>query len=95
MPRFVQSVRSRTHPRNLYIVSSDSKEILIMKHVFVINPAAGKGKKQKDFAEQIKNICTELGADFEIHFTTAVGQATEFVKQKCLSYPTSKMRFYA
>ena len=51
-----------------------------MKHVFILNPAAGQCTAQKDYEEQIKICAEKLGCDYEIYFTKGVGDATDFVK---------------
>lgn len=66
-----------------------------MKHVFILNPAAGKGEMQSDLHEQIARTCTERGVDFEIHTTSAQGEATEFVRTLCKQNPDTYLRFYA
>lgn len=66
-----------------------------VKHVFILNPAAGKGKMQIDLQAQIDRVCTERGVDYEIHPTSAVGEATEYVRACCESHPDTVLRFYA
>lgn len=63
-----------------------------MKHIFIINPAAGA----VDAVEQIKTkINDELtGYDCEIYETKAPLDATEYVKSYCASH-SEKVRFYA
>ncbi len=51
-----------------------------MKYHFIINPAAGKGKLAEPLAEKINKVCQGLRADYEIYFTTGVGDATRYVK---------------
>lgn len=66
-----------------------------MKHIFVINPAAGKGKKLPAILSSITYACEELGVDFEIYHTATVGDGTRFVSQMCEKHPDEPMRFYA
>ena len=54
-----------------------------MKHYFIVNPAAGKGKDPKALIEKIEGACREKLIDFEIYLTKAKGDATRFVKEKC------------
>ena len=35
-----------------------------MKHLFIINPAAGKRDRSEEYSEQIRRVCTERGLDF-------------------------------
>lgn len=64
-----------------------------MKHIFIVNPVAGKGRHVAPLTEQIKTICREKGADYEIYLTTCVGDATEYVKKQ--SETGTELRFYA
>ncbi len=65
------------------------------KHVFIVNPAAGKGEKQAELREQIDRVCLERGVDYEIHVTSACGQTTEYVREYCRQHPDTELRFYA
>ena len=66
-----------------------------IKHVFLLNPAAGKGEMQAALREQIDRVCTERGVDYEIHHTKGSGEATGYVRECCLQYPDVQLRFYA
>lgn len=65
-----------------------------MKHYFIINPAAGSGKKIKSLIERIESACKKRGAEFEIYLTKKAGDATDFVKNKCKNV-AEKLRFFA
>ena len=65
-----------------------------MKHIFILNPMAGKGDKIASLRENIKNTCERLEADYEIYETTARYDAEDFVKKTCES-SSEKLRFYA
>ena len=65
-----------------------------MKHYFIVNPAAGKGKDPEALIERIKKACREKATDFEIYVTAKAGDATEFVKKKCES-AIEKLRFFS
>ncbi len=67
----------------------------MIKHVFILNPVAGKGEMQSDLQSQIERVCTAHGVDFEIHHTGAPGEATEFVRATCEQNPDLQLRFYA
>ena len=54
-----------------------------MKHYFIVNPAAGKGKDPQALIERIEAACREKLTDFEIYLTKAKGDATRFVKEIC------------
>lgn len=66
-----------------------------IKHIFILNPAAGKGEMQSSLAEQIVRVCSERDVDFEIHHTLACGEATEYVRACCEQHPNTQFRFYA
>lgn len=66
-----------------------------MKHVFVVNPNAGKGKgKALDIIKpMIEEYFSKNGGEYEIHVTTAAYEGIDFVK----NYPETDdiTRFYA
>lgn len=65
-----------------------------MKHFFILNPAAGKGKKINKIIDTIHQLCQARGLDYVVHMTEKIGGATEFVK-KCCQNTAEKLRFYA
>jgi len=66
-----------------------------MKHVFLINPAAGKADSTLEVAAGIRRECTRRGLDYEILTTEYPRHATELVKQKAAEYAGREIRFYA
>lgn len=62
-----------------------------MKHVFIVNPTAGK----KSSLEIIENALKNEEIDYEIYVTKCIGDAKEFSKKKVLEDPTTEYRFYA
>ncbi len=66
-----------------------------MKHIFVVNPAAGKGKKLPALLSAITYACEELDADYQIYHTATVGDGIRFVSETCKKYPELEKRFYA
>lgn len=71
-----------------------------MKHIFIMNPAAGKGKAGKVFLPKIIETAKRMGIDYEIHRTMAPFDAEHFVKGKCEARETQQgeediIRFYA
>ncbi|MBQ9748552.1 MAG: diacylglycerol kinase family lipid kinase [Clostridia bacterium] len=66
-----------------------------MKHYFIVNPAAGKGKALPAMLSSITYACEELGAEYQIYHTVTVGDGTRFVRETCLQYPDMPKRFYA
>lgn len=71
-----------------------------MKHIFIMNPAAGKGKAGKVFLPKIIETSKRMGVDYEIHRTIAPGDAQHFVSGRCEAgeagmEATETLRFYA
>lgn len=65
----------------------------IMKHIFIVNPAAGKGKSNEEIRAKINSFCTEKGLDYEIVVTKACRDAIDIVRTRAAS--GEEMRFYA
>ncbi len=65
-----------------------------MKHYFVINPAAGRGKTHPKLQEAICDYCTENGIEYAIYITAAEGDAEAFVRRTAAAAETP-CRFYA
>ena len=53
-----------------------------MKHIFIVNPAAGKGNA-KDFIEQIHQAAEKEKCQYEIYHTTCRGDARLYARKKC------------
>ncbi len=70
-----------------------------MRHIFIMNPAAGKGKAGKVFLPKIIETAKRMGIDYEIHRTMAPGDAGKFVKNRCKAREAGlekeEFRFYA
>lgn len=64
-----------------------------MRHIFIINPVAGKGSHVAGLTEAIHTVCKEKGADYEVYVTKGVGDATDYVKSSCQK--GGGQRFYA
>lgn len=62
-----------------------------MKHLFIVNPAAGKGKTMEQIPE-IKRICESSGYEYEIVTTEYPGHATEIAAAQNDSIP---LRIYS
>ena len=56
-----------------------------MKHLFIINPAAGSRDRTEKYTKNIEKICKEKGVDFEICVSKAPGNCTEIARQAALS----------
>lgn len=68
-----------------------------MKHIFILNPVAGKGKAEKHILPQIHRIAREMKADYEIHRTINVGDGERFTRVRCAGRKSEAiaLRFYA
>ena len=66
-----------------------------IKHVFILNPAAGKREGKESLRSQIEQACLARGVDFVIHVTGQAGEATSFVDAFCTREPDTQLRFYA
>lgn len=64
-----------------------------MKHIFIINPAAGKENYYETV--QIALMRSKEKLDFELYQTQGVGDATEYIRTYCTEHPTERVRFYA
>ena len=64
-----------------------------MKHIFILNPAAGK----LNFVYQMKALLAEKMGDipYEAYETQSQRDATAYVKAYCLAHPDEELRFYA
>ena len=66
-----------------------------MKHIFVLNPAAGSGKSEKKIWPTIVAACKAFQLDYVIHRTVNVGEATLYVRHICQQYAAEDiLRFY-
>ncbi len=68
-----------------------------MKHIFILNPVAGKGKSEKQFLPLIHSVAKEMGVEYQIHRTINIGDGERFTKLKCQQRESEKelLRFYA
>ena len=67
-----------------------------MRHIFLINPAAGGGKNHDALTAKIEAVCQARGIDYMIHITRFAGDATETVRTLCNDASAQNpIRFYA
>ena len=67
-----------------------------IKHIFIINPASGKGVESKPLSEAVRDACAAAGEVYEIYMTSGVGDAADFVRRKIAEKPSGELwRFYA
>ena len=63
-----------------------------MRHIFILNPAAGKHSPAQALIPEIEAVCREAGCEYEIVQTEAPGDATRIAKQYAAA---GKVRLYA
>lgn len=65
-----------------------------MKHIFVVNPLAGKkGRDAQRIIPEIDSYCKAQGLDYQIYCTKAAGDGQEFVRR--IAEKGEYVRFYA
>ena len=66
-----------------------------MKHIFILNPAAGKNNAAAaaHLQEQMKRYDGTL--TYEFYKTQCAGDATAYVRRRCEEEPSEPLRFYA
>ena len=52
-----------------------------MKHLFIINPAAGSRDRTKQYRAQIDEVCQEQGLDYEIRVSDAPGCCRDIARE--------------
>lgn len=66
-----------------------------MKHIFIINPAAGKSGAALALIPQIESIFFDHPQDCEIYRTTCEGDATRYTRERCEAAGGEHLRFYS
>lgn len=66
-----------------------------MKHIFLINPAAGKSDSTVGLAGQLRESCTRRGLDYDIRITEYPRHAVTLVRELAAAHPGEALRFYA
>ena len=64
-----------------------------MKHLFIINPAAGKKDQTEDFTRVIHRECSHRGLDYEIRISSCKGDCTRLTEEAARS--GAEYRIYA
>ena len=64
-----------------------------MKHLFLVNPAAGKYDHTYECAEQIHAVCKARGLDYEIRVSKKPGDLTRYAAEACAA--GTELRLYA
>ena len=67
-----------------------------MKHIFVVNPCAGKQDSTTLVTQKVEAYASEHpDFDYHIYVTRAQGDATIWTRQWCADHPGKEVRFYA
>ena len=64
-----------------------------MKHLFIINPAAGSRDRTREYSVAIHELCTEKNLDYRIEVSTAPGECTRLAREAAQS--GEEVRIYA
>ena len=64
-----------------------------MKHLFIINPAAGSRNRTDDYSQVIHKICRARNLSYEIRVSTAPGECTRIAREACKT--GEQLRIYA
>ena len=52
-----------------------------MKHLFIINPAAGSRDRTEDYRQKIEALCAQKGIDYRIAVSAAPGECTRLARE--------------
>ena len=52
-----------------------------MKHLFIINPAAGSKDRTAQYSQVIHRLCKQKGLEYDIRVSTAPGECTRFARE--------------
>ena len=64
-----------------------------MKHIFIINPAAGKYDRTEEYTQKIESVCGARGLTYEIHRSQQRGDCTRLAREAAQS--GEQVRLYA
>ena len=64
-----------------------------MKHIFIVNPCAGKEDSSRAIKEHLESLAGEVA--WELYVTSAAGDATRYVNERCRTAGDETLRFYA
>ena len=56
-----------------------------MKHLFIVNPAAGSKDGTEKYRQQIESVCQKHGISYEIAVSNAPGNCTELARKAAAS----------
>ena len=64
-----------------------------MKHLFIINPAAGSRNRTQEYSDVIHKVCRARGLDYEVRVSTAPGECIRIAREAAET--GEELRIYA
>ena len=64
-----------------------------MKHLFIINPAAGSKDRTAEYSQEIHRLCRQRELDYDIRVSTAPGECRRFAREAAQT--GEEVRIYA
>ena len=64
-----------------------------MRHLFIINPAAGSYNRTEEYSQVIHAVCKQKGVDYEVRVSTAPGECARIARQAAQT--GEQLRLYA
>ena len=64
-----------------------------MIYHFILNPKSGRSKRQVVMEQEILEACSKRQLSYHIYYTTAKGDATNYVNSMIQQYPGERQRF--
>ncbi|MBQ2911916.1 MAG: acylglycerol kinase family protein, partial [Clostridia bacterium] len=66
-----------------------------MKHIFIVNPAAGGQDNTRKINEAVKKLASEKGFEYKIYISEHPKHSEEIVRKVMSEYKDETVRFYA
>lgn len=66
-----------------------------MKHIFIVNPAAGGQDNTRKINEAVRKLAAEKGFEYKIYMSERPKHSEEIVRKVMEEYPDETVRFYA
>ncbi|MBQ3092416.1 MAG: YegS/Rv2252/BmrU family lipid kinase [Clostridia bacterium] len=66
-----------------------------MRHIFIVNPRAGRRQNTTAVIGRIEAACRKQGLEYDVYLTSHAGHATEIVATASKAHPDKALTFYA
>ena len=66
-----------------------------MRHIFIVNPVAGRRKDSAAVIRKIENACHRHGLEYDIYLTSHPDHASEIVRTAARMHEGRDLTFYA